>query len=63
MMIKLLCIDPLENYDIIDVDILRVHGIETVFASKLPPKINAKINPQYVYGKVFFNALLELFRR
>ena len=63
MMIKLLCIDPLENYDIIDADILRVHGIETVFASKLPPKINAKMNhtiDSFAYEDIY--ALCELIR-
>lgn len=63
MMIKLLCIDPLENYDIIDADILRVHGIEAVFASQLPPKINAKINhiiDSFSYEDIY--ALCELIR-
>lgn len=42
MTIKLLCIDPLEDYELIDEILLRSYGIDVVFVCKLSHKINTQ---------------------
>lgn len=57
MTIKLLCIDPLEDYEIIDEKLLRSCGIETIFVFKSTHKLNATKNyvlvDSYSYESIY----------
>jgi hypothetical protein len=48
---KLLCIDSLEDYELIDRDLLYENGVEVFFASKKPYKERA--SPQYLSIRSF----------
>lgn len=57
MTIKLLCIDPLQDYEIIDENLLGSYGIETVFASKSIQNLNETKNhvliDNYSYDDIY----------
>ncbi|RUR14108.1 acetyl-CoA carboxylase biotin carboxylase subunit family protein [Legionella sp. km772] len=58
---KLLCIDSLEDYDLIDCDLLRVNGVEVIFTSKKEPADNQR---SYVQVSSFdYDSLYDLCKK